>query len=350
MDGIRRRKLLLPRPRWDRPEAYGRGAKCLEAGRRQSVEGNRVRREPQSMWPTRLSALAGDPVPARVHRSAGRDVAHLGNGEQRAARLHGRARSSACRRAISAVLRRLDRFLGWAEAGHPHQSVDGALDGAQSAHAERQDGDGRSLAERQRDDDQGRRLDFRSRALHRALVRPAALHEGAERGQESSRPLLELQREPEQRRRQDVEREHQLQGFHVRRQAEGACEMIRRIASCVALTLVFTAPLRLEAHHSAVMFDDQKEVTVEGTVKEFQYTNPHSWLLVDVTNKDGSVTTWGFEAEGPTTLQRAGIKPSEFPAGTKVTMTGRPMENGTPAATWELAVRDDGKEFYPAGR
>jgi hypothetical protein len=48
------------------------------------------------------------------------------------------------------------------------------------------------------------------------------------------------------------------------------------------------------AHHSAVMFDDGKEITVSGTVKEFQYTNPHSWLLVDVKNDDGTVTTWGF--------------------------------------------------------
>jgi len=123
--------------------------------------------------------------------------------------------------------------------------------------------------------------------------------------------------------------------------------MIGRIASCVALTLVFTAPLRLEAHHSAVMFDDQKEVTVEGTVKEFQYTNPHSWLIVTVTNKDGSVTTWGFEAEGPSTLQRAGIRPSDFPAGTKLTITGRPMKDGQHAATWEYAVRADGKRFEP---
>ncbi|HKE88103.1 MAG TPA: DUF6152 family protein [Vicinamibacterales bacterium] len=101
------------------------------------------------------------------------------------------------------------------------------------------------------------------------------------------------------------------------------------------------------AHHSGAMFEDKKTITVEGTVKEFQYTNPHSWLLVDVKNADGSVTTWGFEAEGPTTLQRAGIKPSEFRAGTKVTMTGRPMKDGTPAATWELAVRADGKKFNP---
>jgi hypothetical protein len=95
------------------------------------------------------------------------------------------------------------------------------------------------------------------------------------------------------------------------------------------------------------MFDDAKEVTVSGVVKEFQYTNPHSWLLVDVTNEDGSVTTWGFEAEGPSTLQRAGIRPSEFPAGTRLTITGRPMKDGRPAAIWVNAVRADGKKYDP---
>ena len=69
------------------------------------------------------------------------------------------------------------------------------------------------------------------------------------------------------------------------------------------------------AHHSAAMFDEKKTVTVEGVVKEFQFTNPHSWLLVDVTDKNGKVMTWGFEAEGPSTLQRAGIRPSDSPAG-----------------------------------
>ena len=59
-------------------------------------------------------------------------------------------------------------------------------------------------------------------------------------------------------------------------------------------------PMFVDAHHSDVMFEEKKEITVQGVVKEFQFTNPHSWLLVDVTNKDGSVTTWGFEAEGPT--------------------------------------------------
>ena len=101
------------------------------------------------------------------------------------------------------------------------------------------------------------------------------------------------------------------------------------------------------AHHSAAMFEEKKTITVEGVVKEFQFTNPHSWLLVDVKDKSGKVTTWGFEAEGPSTLQRAGIRPSEFPVGTKLTITGRPMKDGRPAAIWEYAVRADGKKYNP---
>jgi len=116
------------------------------------------------------------------------------------------------------------------------------------------------------------------------------------------------------------------------------------LAFAGALALA-TAPAR--AHHSALMFEVEKTITVDGVVKEFQYTNPHSWLLVDVTNADGTVTTWGFEAEGPSTLRRAGIRPSDLKAGTKLTITGRPMKDGRPAAIWVEAVRADGKRFDP---
>ena len=102
------------------------------------------------------------------------------------------------------------------------------------------------------------------------------------------------------------------------------------------------------AHHSSAMFDNTKTVTLEGVVKKWELTNPHSWLWVDVPGKDGKVVTWGFEAEGPSTLSRAGIKPSDFKQGTKVTITGNPMRNGEPAAIWINAVRaSDGKKFDP---
>jgi hypothetical protein len=124
-----------------------------------------------------------------------------------------------------------------------------------------------------------------------------------------------------------------------------------RLHQQAALVIVLTlmgAVVPLVAHHSSAMFDDKKEITVTGVVKEFQYTNPHSWMLVDVTGPDGTITTWGFEAEGPSTLQRAGIRKSDLVPGTPVTVTGHPMRDGRPAAAWIKAVRmTDKKEFVP---
>ena len=121
----------------------------------------------------------------------------------------------------------------------------------------------------------------------------------------------------------------------------------KRINGLLSIGIVFALTAPIVAHHSGAMFEKVKTITVEGVVKEFQYSNPHSWLLVDVKNKNGSVTTWGFEAEGPSTLQRAGIRPSDFKPGTKLKITGHPMKDGTPAAAWVDAVREDGKHFDP---
>lgn len=100
------------------------------------------------------------------------------------------------------------------------------------------------------------------------------------------------------------------------------------------------------AHHSGAMFDYRTTVEVSGVVKEFQYTNPHSWLLVDVTNPDGSVTTWGFEAEGPSTLMRAGIRKGDLPPGTPITIRGNPMKDGRSAAAW-IDAEVDGQSINP---
>lgn len=100
------------------------------------------------------------------------------------------------------------------------------------------------------------------------------------------------------------------------------------------------------AHHSASMFDGTQVVSVTGVVREFQYTNPHSWLLVDVTEADGSVTTWGFEAEGPSTLMRAGIRKGDLPAGTPITIRGNPMKDGRSAAAW-IDAMVDGNRMNP---
>jgi hypothetical protein len=120
---------------------------------------------------------------------------------------------------------------------------------------------------------------------------------------------------------------------------------IATVMARAAAALLVLAPAY--GHHSASMFEPVKTVTLTGVVKEFQYTNPHSWLIVYVPKADGTCTVWGFEAEGPSTLLRAGIRKSDFSPGTKLTITGHPMRDGRPAATWIKAVRGDGKAFDP---
>ena len=125
--------------------------------------------------------------------------------------------------------------------------------------------------------------------------------------------------------------------------------MKRRLAGSMPLTagtLLAAAGTLLAipvcAHHSGEMFEREKTVTLTGTVKEFQYINPHSWLIVDIDNEDGTTTTWGFEAEGPQDLMHGGVRKSDLPPGARITVTARPMRDGRPAGAWSEIVKDDG--------
>ena len=98
----------------------------------------------------------------------------------------------------------------------------------------------------------------------------------------------------------------------------------------------------ISAHHSAEMFNRDEIVTLTGTVKEFRYINPHSWLIVDIDNDDGTITTWGFEGEGPQDMMHGGVRKGDLPPGAKITITGNPMRDGRPAAMWQTIIKEDG--------
>lgn len=125
--------------------------------------------------------------------------------------------------------------------------------------------------------------------------------------------------------------------------------MNRHLMTIAIIATITLGPTPGLTHHSITMFEKEKTITLTGVVKEFQYTNPHSWLIITVTGENGEKVNWGFEAEGPSTLLRAGIKKKDFLPGTKITITGRPMRNGRKAAYWVTATRlEDGMEFAPA--
>jgi hypothetical protein len=118
------------------------------------------------------------------------------------------------------------------------------------------------------------------------------------------------------------------------------------VAWLSACSILLTAAAAA-AHHSGAMFEDKKTVTLEGVVKEFQYTNPHSWLVVNVPDASGKVTEWSFEAEGPSTLLRAGIKKSSLQPGEKVTVKGHPLKDGRPGAGLINVTKADGTVLSP---
>ena len=88
------------------------------------------------------------------------------------------------------------------------------------------------------------------------------------------------------------------------------------------------------AHHSPAAFDRTKKVTLVGTVKEFRWQNPHTWIEVEVPDeKDKSkLVVWGVELTSPTYLVRAGWKSNTLKPGDKVTITGRPLKSGEPGS------------------
>jgi hypothetical protein len=109
---------------------------------------------------------------------------------------------------------------------------------------------------------------------------------------------------------------------------------------CV-MALVAAAPAL--AHHSAAGIDRTKSVVVTGTVKEFRWTNPHSWIDLDVTNDKGITGTWSVEMTSPAFLLRAGWKRSTLRAGDKVSITLRPFRNGDPGGLFVSVTLPDGQ-------
>jgi Family of unknown function (DUF6152) len=98
---------------------------------------------------------------------------------------------------------------------------------------------------------------------------------------------------------------------------------VSRLIPSMLAALLVVAAAPSEAHHSfAAEYDSTKPVTVTGVVTRIEWTNPHAYIYVDVTEKDGKVTNWGFEMGPPHMLQRAGWKKNSLSIGEQVVVEG----------------------------
>jgi hypothetical protein len=106
------------------------------------------------------------------------------------------------------------------------------------------------------------------------------------------------------------------------------------------------------AHHSFAMFDATKIVQLDGTVKEFQWTNPHAWIVLNV-SKEGAAapTEWAIEMNGPTGLARQGWVPKTLTPGMPIKVHVHPLRDGKNGGQFLAVTFQDGKVLgNPEGR
>lgn len=119
---------------------------------------------------------------------------------------------------------------------------------------------------------------------------------------------------------------------------------IRSLSAAAALALTNGVAV---AHHSfAAEFDSNSPVHLVGTVVEFQWVNPHSWLIIDIEKEDGSTERWSIEGGAPSALLRRGWNRNSLPPGTAVIVDGFQSKDGKPRANARDIVFPDGRRLF----
>jgi len=102
---------------------------------------------------------------------------------------------------------------------------------------------------------------------------------------------------------------------------------IKSALSALASILLVAAGSSAMAHHSFAMFDQTKEVTLKGKVTDFQWTNPHAFIHVQIMGADGKPEVWEIELNSPNNLKRQGWKSTSLKVGDNVTLKTNPLRD-----------------------
>lgn len=119
---------------------------------------------------------------------------------------------------------------------------------------------------------------------------------------------------------------------------------MNRVARCalIAIAATLTAGSAL-AHHSFAMFDQSKTVTLQGTVKDFRWTNPHVFIQLLVKNDQGVDEEWSIEMTSPEHLARVGWKPVTLKPGDKISLNIHPMHDNVKGGQYLSGIGPDGQ-------
>jgi len=126
--------------------------------------------------------------------------------------------------------------------------------------------------------------------------------------------------------------------------------MKTKLALVVATAGLLLAARPLVAHHAfAAEFDADKPVKLTGAVTKVEWTNPHTWFYIDVTDEAGKVTNWGLEMGSPNGLMRAGWTRNSMKIGDVVTVEASRAKNGTPNANARVVIlKSTGQRLFAA--
>jgi hypothetical protein len=115
----------------------------------------------------------------------------------------------------------------------------------------------------------------------------------------------------------------------------------------VLVVIALTAAAPAFAHHSFAMFDRDKAASVNGVVKEYEWTNPHVWVHVMVPDAGGKPVEWSFEMQSIAQDTRAGWRRDSVKPGDKISVEFHPLKDGTRGGQLMSAVLADGKRLGP---
>jgi hypothetical protein len=124
----------------------------------------------------------------------------------------------------------------------------------------------------------------------------------------------------------------------------------KKVATLVPSLLALWMAAPAWAHHSFAMFDEKTSLVLKGTVTEFQWTNPHSWLQVKVPNEHGETEEWSIELGSISGLHQAGWKPKTLQPGDKVSVTVHPLRDGKKGASLVSIVIPSGQVLTNVGQ
>jgi len=119
-----------------------------------------------------------------------------------------------------------------------------------------------------------------------------------------------------------------------------------KILVLAAASLSLAAPAF--AHHSFAMFNREKADNITGTVKEYEWTNPHVWIHISVPDEQGVAREWSFEMQSVQQDAAAGWRADSVKPGDKVSVTFHPMKDGTRGGQFMEATLPGGKSVIRA--